>query len=455
MFMVKGELGNIKNLLNIRIKTQARNYIWFFIVAAILITGNLGPAVFGILANSGGFERFMIADLSSSFFIWLTIGFIITMFIYRQTNAKLSVFPQTNNSRFISSLMINYINAALASLMVLFIYLASLGAIKLLSLFRDNIRFALHIDAGFIAAGFFVYLAYVFLIAAVIELAGTILRKWNYYAAITFIALLSLIIINFSRVMEYAPKVLAFLIGEPSLPLFFVKAAGLWLVITAASLIINRFTVYGKSQNKTATKGVVIICVAVAAVILLVVPSLIFFSSSSESSFSVSETVSETVSNAIPIPVNPSNAAAFDEIRIDISHLPEGSGINISGANLAIMSESGTVSNYNYNTDAVVHGADVLNDLQGGTLVIQFRPVAYIVNGIEILQYTNQRVTAYVDGDTLFMDYIRDSASVVFLPVWGIARQFDGFRDKGVLPAHSFGVSSGWWGSTNIFINVE
>jgi hypothetical protein len=451
MFMVKRELYNIKNLFMVRLRTQMKNFIWLFIIAAVLIMGNLVPTVYGILANNSGFERFMAADLSVSFLLGMTVGFIITMFIYRQTNAKLSVFPQTNNSRFISSLIINYVTAAFASLTVLLMYLVSLGVIKLLSVSKDNVHFALTIDGGFIAAGFFVYLAYVFLVIAVIELAGTVLRKWHYYAAITFIALLSLIIINFIRVIEYAPKALAFIIGEPSLPLFFVKAAGVWLVITAASLIINRFTVYSKTLNKTVTKKAVIIGAALAVVLLLVVPAFILFNTTSESGFSMSETIIETV----PDPVNPANAAALDEIRIDISHLPKGSGLTVSGENLAFMSESGSVSDYNYNNDAVVRGAYALNDLRGDTLVIQFSPAAYRVNGVEMLQYTNQRVTAYVDGDTLFMDYIRDSASVVFLPVWGIARQFDCFKDKGVLPAHSFGVSSGWWGSTNIYIGVE
>jgi len=445
MFMVKEEYANIKNLLRVRLSTQARSFFWLFIVVAVFMVGSGATAIFGVLENIDGFKNFSVADFSVSFFGGVLIGFTIVMFLYRQTNAKLSVFPQTNNSRFISSVIVNYVIAIIGTFAVLVMYLVNLGIINLLTAFRDNIHLALNIDIGFIIAGFFVYLAYIFLIIAVLELVGTILRKWTYYAAIAFIALFSLAVINILRVIEYAPKVLAFLISEPSLPLFFLKAFGLWLVITVAALVINRFTVYGKSPTK-ASKGVVIACVVIAAVISVVAPAVVLFNRASGGSVSVSEIEAIT---------DPVNTAEFDAIRIDVSHLPRGSRIIISGENLVIPDDNGAISSWNWNTDAVVHGTESLAEIQGDTLIVQFRPPAYIVNGIEILHYTNPQVTAHLDGNTLYIDYTRDSASVVFMPIWGMVRQFDTFKDKGVLSAHSFGFSSGWWGSTNINISVE
>jgi len=445
MFMVKDEFANIKNLLKVRL-IIITNKIWLFIVAGILLAGSLGSTVYGILENSDGFKHFIINDFSVSFLFGMGIGFIIIMFTYRQTNAKLSVFPQTNNSRFISSMIVNHIGAAVALLIVLAMYLLNLSAVHILSVFRDNIRLALTIDASFIVMGFFVYLAYIFIIIALIGLAGAILRKWTYYAAVVFIALGALILINRLRVIQYAPRVLAFLIGEPSLPLFFVKAFGVWFVLTAASLVINRFTIYSKGQNKTATKGVVIACVATVAVIMFAFPIILAINTSHNGSVLVSEAESVPVED---------DYTGHDTTRIDVSHLPRGSKINIIGTNIVIPDEDGSVSYNNYNEDAVVIGAEALNNLQGDTLIVDFRPAEYIVNGIEILQYTNQRVTAHIDGDTLTLDHTRDSASVVIMPIWGIVRQFDRFNDKGILPANSLGFSSGWWGSTNIFISVE
>ena len=435
MFMVKEEYANIKNLLRVRLLTNAKGFVGLFVVAAIMLVGNLGTTVFGIFENTGVLQHYNVTDYSYTFFLGTAFAFIILMVLYRQTNGRLSVFPQTNNSRFISSLLMNYIIAVIAALTVLAIYFVNLGVIKLLSLFRDNIRFALTVDAGFIIEGFFVYLAYIFLIISAIELIGAILRKWTYYAAVAFTALLSLIVRN-----EYAPKLLAFLINEPSLTLFFIKAVGLWLVITAAALVINRFTVYHKSQ--AAKKGLVIICVAITAVITFVVPAVIVYSSDPNIGYLMSAVEASRVDDFF---------AEYEEIRIDVSHLPRGSSVHIKGDALNVLQGDTLV-----NTQVAVNGAENLNDLQGDTLVIMFKPPWIMVNGIDISRFGNPRITAHLDGDILLLDYNIDSANVVIMPIWGsIVRQFDCFRDEGVLPGQAFGFSSGGNSSATIFIDVE
>ena len=445
MLMVKDELVNTKKLLSMRIKTQTRTFIWFFIVMAIMLAGGLVTMLFGVLKKDGGFQYFYNFDYSVTIFIGVIIGSIIVMLIYRQINAKFSVFPQTNNSRYISSLLINYFFYATAFLAVLVMYLINLGAIKLLSTFRYNIHLALKVDASFIVTGYFVYLAYIFIIVAAIELVGTILRKWTYYAAVAFTTLLSLGIINIVRVIDYAPRVLAFLIMEPSLPVFFVKAAALWLALTVAALIINRCTVYYKSQNKAVTKRVVIICAVIATSITIIMPIVFLHNTRSGVGYMTNEFVVEQVDDYISEP---------NEIRIDISQFPRGSNIGIKGTNITVMREDGIIP-YNSDEEATVIGADALNDIQGDTAVIRFQPNAYVVNGIEISHYANPRIEARIDGDMLYLDYIRDSANIVYLPIWEIVRQFDCFKGRDILAESPFMNSSGWYGSTNIYISVE
>jgi hypothetical protein len=391
----------------------------------------------------------MVSDMSVPFFAGAVIGFLILMFLYRQTNAKLSVFPQTNNSRFISSLAINYAIAGVVAIVALIMYLLSLAVFKILSRFVDNIYFALNIDIWFIVFGFFVYLAYIFLFIAFIELIAAILRKWTYYAIAVFVALASLAAVNIAAVVEQAPNALSFLIREPSLSLFFIKAIGLWLVITVAGFIINRFTVYHKSRNKALDKGVIIACAVIVPLVTFVLPGLVWFNTASGSGENNSVTEFQANPDAAPgfIPEH-------EQIRIDVSHLPKGSDINIKGTGIAIVSENGGVS-YNHNIEAVLMGAETLKNIEGDTIVINFIPTQNIVNGIELLQYGNQRVTAYLDINTLYIDYAIDSANVVIMPIWGIVRQFDLFKDKGVLTAQALGFSSGWYGSNNIFVSVE
>jgi hypothetical protein len=451
MFMVKEEYANIKNLCKVMLITDKHRFLWLFIPTAIFLALSIASTVSDIMFHHGDVRQINIADYSVMFISVIVIMYLTIMFMYRNTNAKLSVFPQTNNTRFIASLIDHYSFAFVLCLTVLGMYLIHLGIIKVMSLLREDIFFALTVDAGFIITGFFVYLLYIFIILSVIELAGTILRKWTYYAAGAFVAAITLIIVNLPHVIEYTPKVLAFLISEPSLPMFFLKGLGLWLVITALALLINCRTVYYKSQSKIKRKDIVTICAVFTAATVFILWAVIRFIATPDVFFPASETGGLQAEHLF---------ANHQTIRIDVSHLPKGSNINIQGENIAVMAEDGSVSNYHYNSDAVVRGAELLHNLQGDTVVLFFRPVSFVANGIEIMQFSNPRITAHLDGETLFIFHIRDNANVVIMPIWMIARQFDRFTDRELFPAHSVGFSSGWFGSgwfgsTNIHIHVE
>ena len=449
--MINEGFTNIKNLLKVRLIYGNKYIVLFLIISTIsALLRVLITAYFDILRNNDGFQHIFIIDYSLLFSSLVIFILIFYFFEYKQTNAKLSAFPQTNNSRFISSLLVHHIGGAAMALIIPMVYLLNFGVISFFAMFRDNVLFALNIDVDFIIVGFFVYLAYIFVIIALFELIGTMLRKWTYYAAVPFIALAALIIINRSRVIEYAPGALAFLTGEPSLPLFFVKAFIVWLVVTAAALVINRFTNYEKSQIKSKAKSVVTGCAIIAVALAIIVPTIVFLDELSRDNFTASE--------ADPAHVE-DHFAGHNTIRIDISHLPGGSKINLRRTNIVIPNEEGYALNYNDKTEAVVHGIEALSDLQGDTLVIDFRPAEYIVNGIEMLQYTNPRMTARLDGYTLFLEFTRDkSTNVIFMQHWWFMRQFDYYNDKGVLLSNILGSGSGrWWrwDPTEIVISVE
>ena len=217
MSMVRDECAGIKRLLKIKIKTQAKNFIWFYIVAALMLLWSLAAFITGVTQNNNPVKLYNVTDYSFAFFIGMIVGFIVVMLMYRSINARLSVFPQTNTGRFASTLLIEYILATAVSLTALVMYLLYYAVVLVFSVFTENIYFALKTGIGFIAAGFFVHLAYSFLIIAVVELVGVILRKFTYYAAVAFTAAVALAVINLMTFIEHAPDVLAFLIKEPSL----------------------------------------------------------------------------------------------------------------------------------------------------------------------------------------------------------------------------------------------
>ena len=414
--------------------------------------GSLAMTIAGIVSSGGeGIRFYQVTDYSTSFFFGMIIAYIIIMFLYRRTNDKLSVFPQTNTARFITSQAVNCIVAVWVGLSTLVMYLLYYGAVKILSLFYGSVYFALDFSIGFITAGFITFLLYGFLIVAMIDLIGVILRKWTYYAAIAFTALIALAVINIMTVVEYAPKVLAFLVKEPSFALFTLKTMLLLFVITAISLVINHFTVYHKNQNSANKKYTVIICVAIAAVIMFGIPAMMIYKTSdSGSTWVTSEesSVDEIVRDYF---------AEGQEIRIDVSHLPRGSRIKLEtkGKNIAVIATGGAFIYGQNDFTAYLSGTDALDNIQGDTIVIAFRPPFYNVNGFELAEFANPRITAHLEGGTLYIEYVIDDAHVVIMPIWSIAGQFDIFKDKNLVSENPIGFSSGGNSNASIFIRVE
>ena len=448
MFMVKSEYVNIKNLVKVKIKIQGKGLMWFCVAAAFIVLFNIINTVGAILYDDG-IRHYSIMDFTAASFFGLIIAFTIFMFMYRQANNNLSVFPQTNNSRFISSLIVKYALAVCVGVVSLVMYLLCYLAIKLLSVFKENVYLAFNFDASFIVAGFFVFIAYSFLAVAAIELIGTIFRKWTYYAAAVFVALTFLAIYNIETAGSLITKALSFLWREPSIGLFMIKAAALWLAIVALSLVINRFTMYYKSQNMKNNKGA-------AAVAIVIATMFIFGGTLGMMSYTNN---SQVVSEVQPVegPVQDFYAGA-QETRIDVSHLPKGTDININGENIDIIAVEPTMITMvtiSGNSLAYVTGTQDLNNLDGDTIVILFHPPNYYVDGVEFFGYAKPQMTAYLEGDTLHIGYSYQDAQVVILPVWDIARQFDCFRGKGLVKTNPPGYDHIGSMGANIHIYVE
>ena len=189
-------------------------------------------------------------SIIASMFIWIMS--IVAMFIYRQMNNMLEMFPQSNNSRFVSSQLFNYIVVIWVGLTVLFMYLISFFVIMGISHIREDVRLALRFDIGFLMVGFFVFLIYAFLVVAVCVLIAAIVRKWTYYGiAVLGIFLLSLMGIGAKFITE-----------EFNLALFFLKGIAIWLLITLASLIVNYHTVYYRDWGKISLSAILCIFIA-------------------------------------------------------------------------------------------------------------------------------------------------------------------------------------------------
>jgi len=265
-------------------------------------------------------------------------------------------------------------------------------------------------------------------------------------------------IVYLEKTIEYIPRMLSFLIAEPSILMFFLKAVGLWLILTGAALVLNRFTVYHRSQNWMLRKRITVACIIIAVVITIITPMIFRFSITIMDNSNNAEMwyVDDDDGNWDSDPGSSYyHSFRMEEIRIDVSHLPAGAKINIAGENIDVP-KSGDVLIYSSSEmKAYISGAESLENVQGNTLVIQYYIPWYFVNGLEILHYGNPQITTYLEGDTLYINYTFDKATVIVLPVWGMVQQFDIFKDKGVLTGNALGMSAGGSMSVNIFIEVE
>ena len=184
-----------------------------------------------------------------------------------------------------------------------------------------------------------------------------------------------------------------------------------------------------------------------ALVIMVVIPAaLLLYRNSADSGASNSQSVEGFIQEYF---------LESEEIHIDVSHLPKGSKINVVGENVVIIGGGAAVVYSSDNQTANVSGTDALEDLHGDTIVIQFRPPFYNLNGVEMMGYANPRMAARLEGDTLHVEYMIDDAYIIFLPIWSIAGQFESYREKGLLPANPLGFSGRGNTNANIFIGVE
>jgi hypothetical protein len=69
--------------------------------------------------------------------------------------------------------------------------------------------------------------------------------------------------------------------------------------------------------------------------------------------------------------------------------------------------------------------------------------------------FADSQLIADLDGNVLFVDYVIENVQVVFLPVWGIARQFDFFRDRNIFRENIVGISAGGNFTPNVWFRVE
>ena len=443
MFMVKNELQNALKLTRAKLGSNYIKLSGIAIAMFIIFVGNFLPTAIRIFSDEAvGVVPYSIMDISMIIFFGLSVAWVVLMLTYRQKSDELAIFPQTNTSRFVSHLLVNYLSVLIAAVVVLVAYLLEYGAFSLIAKQKEHVYLALDFDWGFVLAGFCTFILYSFLAIAVCGLIGAILRKWKLYAAVLLALALWGLVYAAREGNVFLEKGFNFIFMEPSFGVFTVKIIAVWLVITAISLVLNYFTVYYQSGwRPSLIKGV-----AFGTIGAFIAVGVANFALVANVSYSGAEIISsEPMSDE-------EYYKDYAQIRIDATSLPKGSHITIEGENIIVPQ---LLDSYGTNQRTmVVYFPEQLDDLAGEKLLLRYRFPGDTVNGIELTGFGNPRLTAKLDGTVLRIDYTFDNAHVVILPVFGIARQFEAFRDKGLFTSSFMGYSYGGGGG-NVMITVE
>jgi len=444
MFMVKEDRHNIINLTKAKLRSSKKGFLIYSVIMIFVMLINLISFFSSIFKETDAPSFLSSQDLSLSIYIGLIIGFIIMNFLYRTQNDYLSIFPQTNNSRFLSTLLTSYITIIMVGLTILLMFLIQYGTMKVISLFHRNIFFALDFDFGFIMIGFLTFLMYSFLAFSFMTLIATIIRKFRIYAMIVFITIGVTAFVNIPWIIDILPTTLVPILTDKSILWFFIKTIVLLIIINIISITINHFTVYYKTVriSKFISSLFVFVGLFFTIAFTMFIGTWSFFAPR-ESTSNIKEITSSDTENQ----------PGINTIDFDISDLEKDSKINII--------TKGNILTYNMNVswnddNRYNMSYDVSQSIKvtGNKLTIIYSYPLDTNNGINTLNYVNPKFSANMKGNTLYLNYeYTKNIEIVYLPIWYMAGQFEYYKDKNIT-GQGFGYS-GSSGSGNINIMVE
>jgi len=441
MFMAKSELKNAMQLTKIRLDNTKRNRVWFLLIILTVILGNLIPSLISIFKQTNGVAEYRLQDYSITFGVGILIAITIMACSYKTTNQFYSVYPQTNNSRFLSSQALWYIWILCVAVVSLLIYVIQYSVLAVIAAYQANIILVYNFDLGFVISGFFVLIVYLAIITAIITLIAVLIRKFRIYAILSFVLFAAFVITNVPKMIELFKVIFGFLIFESNPALFILKGIILWVVLFGVALFINKHTVYYESGIKI-SKTIIAVITVIGIITIGVTPFLFYNTTTSQS---VSEREDKT-----------SELYRWYEIVIDASAIPNGSTINVVAPNIKIMNTTNEFITYDgENMDMYLEfDKDIFSNFNGEKIIISYCLPTLMIDYYELSKLANPKLATHLEGNTLYLDYSYDkNIKAVFIPVWSFMWQFDGFKGRNIFK--EFNGSAYGSGNGSVYITVE
>lgn len=383
MFMDRQELTYAKKFF---IGDFKRNKMKYFYASLILLLSSLMNAIVHWItifvepteyAQILNFQDFSFTILFASF-VYASLVFAFLSFKINSTGI---IFPQTNNSRFVKDLFISTLFLMILIITHILASLLNYGIGLSLTFLNPNTYVISPFSIKEILLSTLVILLYSVLIFSVGILLGSLLRKFKFYCLIIPAVFGLLLTTNFHGTISLITNVITFYTLESSLLIFAVKIIITAVVLTFVGYLINNKTPY--ENNVKYSKKLTII----SAVGVLLVTFALYIPLGSLSFFfdSFGETDLPYVGNS-------------DVIKIDVSHLEEGTTLNIV--------TTGISNNDNYMANEMVGDFEDTIEVSGNNLSIIYNYSSSDVDGkLDVSQYLGESLEAYLEGDTLYLNY--------------------------------------------------
>jgi len=460
MFMAKNELNNTGRLYRIFLRND-KGILWFTIIMGFSLLVNIIINIFWMFGKTDGISAHINFESSSLWMFCISVAFIILNCLYRYNNQRTSVYPQTNNSRFMYFQMITFTFALLVPLTLLVTYLIQYGIVAAIAAFNENIHIIYDFDILFVLSGFVVMTIYTAILAGAINLAFAVQRRFK-IATIAFFATLFILVIRYFTSMDDIFSMLfGFLIYESSLWKFILIGLGLWVVLVLMSFIVNKYTVYYKMtkinlKNDFWKTVVTAGFGAVLAIAVVLVTAIMFTRSDIGRKYPTLDD---------PIFYDHHTMTGWQPVtkKFDISHIPDGSNIDVVVSGDAIIlpnshlilasygSDKSTTYSYSDGTERVIASEtmtiftdDELKNINGDILTVVYVLPHRIINSVDIGKLLNVEFDVKLEGSTIFVHYtFEKNIKAMFLPIWSFMGQFEYFKGKNLFTADSQKYNSG------------
>ncbi len=410
MFMGNDEIKNTYVLTVIKFRTTRMYMLRAILFIGLAFLAIMIPSLVNVLKYEATVTDIRIYDYSAFLLLGLLGGAIISCIRYKHLSDYYNVFPQTGTSRFLSTQFILYLWLAFISILALVMYMVQFVIFKLLSMLNSNIILAFRTDLGVVLTGVFIFFLYGLVMISLFSLMATLIRKFNEIAIAILMIIAAILITSEEGIFKTISKMFSFLTEEPKIGIFVLKGLFVWLLLSAAALLVNRYTIYYKTQRKY--KNSIVTAVGIASLILI---SIIRAS----------------------IPVKGETFVSYNTfsnygLNDDEYNIWQDKTILLDVSDYEVLSTITVTTNFDLSDNMMTPINEHIVPF-GDTIEIRYRLPIRIMNDYNLSELTNPEFTARLEDNQLILDYSYiKNTKVIFLSPWFEMKQFKKYQNKGL-----------------------